>query len=73
MTRKKLKEILLEVYKSTTTINHILRGTRKPSYENILYMNKTHQVPFDAWKDIKSYLQPNPTKDKETTTTLQEQ
>lgn len=64
MKREKLKAILEEFYPSNTTVNHILRGIRRPNYENILAINKKYAVPFEAWRDIKSYLQDNDTKQK---------
>ena len=55
MKRETLKEILLKYYVNSTA-NSILRGTRKPSYETIVEMNIKDNVPFDIWRDIKSYL-----------------
>lgn len=63
MKREKLKKILLNYYKEPAT-NHILRGIRRPSYEKILAMHEKHQIPFDAWRDIKSYLREDDTKTK---------
>jgi len=64
MKREKLKSILEEFYHSRATVNHILRGIRRPNYENILAINKKYKVPFEVWTDIKSYLQENDTKQK---------
>jgi len=64
MKRNELKSILEEFYNSSVTVNHILRGIRKPSYEKILNMNEKHNIPFTAWRDIKSYLQENDTPKK---------
>jgi len=61
MKREKLKKILEEVYESQSTINHVLRGTRTPDYKKMLYMYRSHKVPFTIWEDIKSYLQENDT------------
>ena len=63
MKREKLKYILLNYY-PISTVNHILRGIRRPSYENILQLNRKYKVPFTAWEDIKSYLQDNNTQTK---------
>jgi len=67
MEREKLKNILLKYYTNPAS-NHILRGIRKPSYENMLHMHKQDSVPFEIWQDIKSYLQENDT-NKSTTNT----
>jgi hypothetical protein len=61
MKREKLKKILLNYYREAAA-NHILRGIRKPSYENMLHMHEKDNVPFNIWQDIKSYLQENDTK-----------
>ncbi|WP_419767259.1 hypothetical protein [Arcobacter sp.] len=55
MEKNKLKEILQIFYK-TSTVNAIVRGERKPSYEIILTLNNDFNIPFDSWKDIKSYI-----------------
>ena len=52
-----LKNILKEVYGSIVTVNHILRGIRRPSYEKMIELNQKFSIPFEAWADIKSYLQ----------------
>jgi len=61
MEREKLKNILLHYY-TLPSANHILRGIRRPSYENILLMNEKHGIPFSAWRDIKSFLREDNTK-----------
>lgn len=61
MEREKLKNILMEYYVNSTA-NSILRGIRKPSYEVIVKIYKEHNIHFEAWLDINSYL--NSTKDE---------
>ena len=58
MERETLKQILLKYYKLAAT-NHILRGIRRPSYENMLLMYRNDGIPFWIWNDIKSYIQDN--------------
>jgi len=58
MKRNKLKTILGRYYKESA-VNHILRGIRRPSYEKIIEMHDNHGIPFDAWQDIRTYLQDN--------------
>jgi hypothetical protein len=70
MKREILKEILLKHYVNSAA-NSILRGIRKPSYEVMVELDKKHNIPFNSWIDIKSYLQENDTKttpQKSTTT-----
>lgn len=70
MKRENLKNILLKYYVDSAS-NHILRGIRKPSYEIMVELDSKHNIPFDSWIDIKSYLQENDTKTttKKSTTT----
>jgi len=68
MKREKLKKSLSSIGISEHTINSILCGRRRPSYEKILELNEKHKIPFTAWRDIKSYLQENNTKQNGTTT-----
>ena len=55
MKRKELKLILQDYY-SIPMSDMILRGIRKPNYENMLALEKEHNIPFTAWKDIKSFI-----------------
>jgi len=64
MKREKLKKILRNFTNSEHTITAYLKGTRRPTYENMLVMHRKYKVPFTVWEDIKSYLQNNDTKTK---------
>lgn len=55
MNKKKIKKIL-EKYFVNSTLRAYLNGTRRPSYDNILMLNSKHDIPFSAWKDIKSFI-----------------
>lgn len=55
MKREQLKQILLKYY-SVAGVNMILRGDRKPSYETICLITKEHHIPFEAWLDIKTFV-----------------
>jgi len=62
MKRETLKTILKEnLGYSDVSVRKILCGDRKPSYENMLKLNKKHRIPFVAWENINSYLQNNDT------------
>ena len=58
MKKEKLKTILSQHY-SKDGIKSILCGRMKPSYEVMLKLNKQHNIPFEAWKDIKSFINTN--------------
>jgi hypothetical protein len=56
MKREKLKKILKYFTEADSTIRNWLNGTRKPSYPIMLKLNKDHDIPFEAWADIKAYI-----------------
>jgi hypothetical protein len=68
MKRKKIKQILVNYY-SVAGADLILRGERKPKYEVIVELHKKHNIPFDVWLDIKSYIENDTKKDSCSTTT----
>ena len=47
-----------------TTIDSILTGRRKPNAEKRYEYEKKHNIPFTAWRNIKSYSQENDTPKK---------
>jgi len=59
---KDLKSILNKHYKKAM-ICKILNGERSPSYKKMLLLNKEHNIPFEAWEDIKSYMSKNQPKE----------
>ena len=50
-----IKKTLLLHY-SNDSIKSILCGRRKPSYKMMLTLQEKHHIPFEAWKDIKSFI-----------------
>ena len=54
-----LLRLKLKQYYSDNSINKILQGARRPRYEVMLDLHKAGIVPFDAWIDIKAYLNGN--------------
>lgn len=58
MKRKNLKKILSNHY-SRDGIKSILCGRMKPSYENMVILKEKHNIPFEAWQDIKSFISEN--------------
>ena len=53
-----IKKTLLLHY-SKDSIKSILCGRRNPSYKIMLILQEKHQIPFEAWKDIKSFINTN--------------
>ena len=49
--RKNLKK-----HYSEDMVKSIMIGRAKPSYENMVKLNKLHKIPFTAWADLPSYL-----------------
>jgi len=71
MERKKIKDELLKFYKPLT-VTRILQGVRKPRYEVMVELDKRGIVKFEAWLDIKSYLNDNIDRDENSNTTVEE-
>jgi len=61
MKRFTLKQILTDCGYSNDSIKSIMCGRMRPSYEKIIEMHDNHGIPFDAWQDIRTYLQDNDT------------
>lgn len=55
MKKVQLKSILLKFY-STDMVKSILIGRARPSYDNMLKLNKLYKIPFTAWADLNSYI-----------------
>ena len=61
MKRETLRSILKKSGYSDVAVRKIISGERRPSYEKIIRLNRDHRIPFVAWADIRSYIQPNDT------------
>lgn len=57
MNYKKLKEILLKYY-TIDSVKHMLRpnNAKKPSFEKAEILYKNHKIPFEAWINIRAWL-----------------
>jgi len=55
MKKNNLKKVLSKFYEAST-VNAIARGDRRPSYEMIIKLHEDFNIPFTAWKDIKSFI-----------------
>ena len=51
-----VKQITDAINVSDNLARKYLRGANKPSYENMIILNKKLKIPFTAWIDIVSYL-----------------
>lgn len=58
MNRKQLKTKLInsKLFSGESTINSLLSGRRYPSFSKALKLEKDFNIPIEAWKDIKSYI-----------------
>lgn len=58
MNRKELKTKLTDskLFSGESTINSLLSGRRYPSFSKALKLEKEFEIPIQAWKDIKSYI-----------------
>ena len=64
MKRENLKTILENDGYKKSSIDSILSGRRCPNAEKRYEYEEKYNIPFKAWRDIKSYLQTNNTKEK---------
>ena len=58
MNRKELKTKLLnsKLFSGESTINSLLSGRRYPSFSKAVKLEREFQIPLEAWKDIKSFI-----------------
>jgi len=57
MTRSEIKKILENDYQSIHTIAAIMCGRRQPNAHNRYRYEKEYGIPFDAWRDIRQWLE----------------
>ncbi len=67
MKQEQIFQILSKHY-AERTVYAILSGTRKPKYEIILELYQQYNIPFTAWKDIKSFIDESLTKNENIST-----
>ena len=58
MNRKELKTKFLnsKLFSGESTINSLLSGRRYPSFSKAVKLEREFQIPLEAWKDIKSFI-----------------
>ncbi|RZV13668.1 hypothetical protein D3M61_07235 [Aliarcobacter butzleri] len=64
MKRDKIKKILQNYY-TFESIKSILCGRMKPSYKMMIKLKEQHNIPFEAWEDIKTFISKNIQKPKQ--------
>lgn len=55
----KVKKIAKELNISHSAVSQWFNGLTLPKYKYMLLLNKTYNIPFEAWEDIKSYINEN--------------
>jgi len=55
MTHTEITKILLTYYKPSTMYN-IMRGIRRPIFDNMVDMNEKHDIPYQAWINLPTWL-----------------
>lgn len=61
----KVKKIAKELNISHSAVSQWFNGLTLPKYKYMLLLNETYSIPFEAWKDIKSYINENITVSKD--------
>ena len=61
MKRDLLKNKLLQFGYSDVMVRKLLQGVSKPTADKMFKLSDEFDIPLDAWRDIKSYLQENDT------------
>lgn len=52
----KVKNISKDLEVSHSAVSQWFSGKTKPTITNVIKMNELYNIPFEAWKDIKSYI-----------------
>lgn len=55
----KVKKISKELNISHSAVSQWFSGKTKPKIDYAIKMNEIFDIPFEAWKDIKSYINEN--------------
>lgn len=73
MKRKELEKSLIQFGYSKNTVDKFFQLRLKPTADKMFKLEDEFGIPVHAWRDIKSYLQENNTKQNGTTTRTQGQ
>ena len=59
MKKIKITQIAKDLNITHGAVSQWFSGKTKPTMDNAIKMNKQHNIPFEAWKDIKSFINTN--------------
>lgn len=62
MKKKTQNEIALRLGVTHSAVSQWFNGKTEPKLKNVFVLKDEFQIPLNAWRDIKSYLQDNNTK-----------
>lgn len=57
MKRDEIVKKLLQFGYKQNTIDKLLQGKIKPTMDKAIKLNDDYDIPFSAWRDIKSYIE----------------
>lgn len=52
----KITKIAQDLHVTHSAVSQWFSGTTLPKYKYMLEMSNTHNIPFTAWSDIKSFI-----------------
>lgn len=56
MEKHKITQIAKELNITHGAVSQWFNGLTLPKYKYMLFLNQNYNIPFEAWKDIKSYI-----------------
>ena len=56
MEKHKITQIAKELNITHGAVSQWFNGLTLPKYKYMLLLNQNYNIPFEAWKDIKSYI-----------------
>ena len=59
MKKIKITQIAKDLNITHGAVSQWFSGKTKPSYKMMLVLQEEHHIPFEAWKDIKSFINTN--------------
>lgn len=72
MEYKKIKKALLQVGYTNDSVKSLMCGRVKPSFAKAQILFENHKIPFEAWINIKSYVNDTKETTKKSTTPQKE-
>ena len=59
MEKHKITQLAKKLNVTHGAVSQWFNGLTLPKYKYMLLLNETYDIPFEAWKDIKSYVNEN--------------